>query len=96
MGLYALDLNPLATVWVQLVTELSPRESKVPYMATTTSTSNNSTMTLGSQDIQVIVAGISTNPAALASMANYMLSQLPPARTVSSISKAVSSSSASG
>ena len=64
-------------------------------MATDTSTSDNSTVTLGSQDIQAIVAGLSANPAALASMANYMLSQLPPAGTVSSVSKAVSSSLAS-
>ena len=67
-------------------------------MATdTASTSDNSTVTLGSQDIQAIVAGLSANPAALASMANYMLSQLPPAAgSVSSVSDAVSSSSASG
>ena len=65
-------------------------------MATDTSTSDNSTVTLGSQDIQAIVAGLSANPAALASMANYLLSQLPPAGTVSSVSEAALSSSVSG
>ena len=47
--------------------------------------------TLGSQDIQANVAGLLSNPAALASMASYMMNQLPPAPS----SQVDSSSSAS-